>query len=83
MSWWVPLAFIAAALAGVGIALSLTAGRPRSGPAAETADMHGHGAPAKSRYRQDNDLTWNPAAFVTAAALVGAVVLIGVLIEVA
>jgi hypothetical protein len=83
MSWWVPLAFVAAGLAGVGIALSLTAGRPRSDPAAEATDSHGHGPPPKSRYRQDNDLVWNPAAFVTAAALIGAVVLIGVLLEVA
>ena len=83
MSWWVPLAFVAAGLAGVAIALSLTAGRPRSGAAAEPADADGHGPPPKSRYRQDNDLVWNPAAFVTAAALLGAVVLIGVLMEVA
>jgi hypothetical protein len=82
VSWWVPLAFIAAGLAGVGIALSLTAGRPRSGPAAEAAEAHGHGR-RKSRYRQDNDLVWNPAAFVAAGAIVGAVVLIGVLMEVA
>lgn len=78
-----PLAFVAAALAGVAIALSLTAGRPRSGPATAPSDAHGHGAPRKSRYRQDNDLVWNPAAFLTAACLLGAVVLIGVLIEVA
>lgn len=78
-----PLAFVAAALAGVAIALSLTAGRPRSGPATAPSDAHGHGAPRKSRYRQDNDLVWNPAAFFTAACLLGAVVLIGVLIEVA
>jgi hypothetical protein len=77
-----PLAFVAAGLAGVAIALSLTAGRPRTGPAAEPADAHGHGPPRKSRYRQDNDLVWNPAAFMAAAALIGAVVLIGVLIEV-
>lgn len=83
MSWWVPLAFIAAGLCGVAIALSLTTGRPRSDAAAEAADAHGHGGARKSRYRQDNDLVWNPAAFVTAAALIGAVVLIGVLIEVA
>jgi len=82
VSWWIPLAFVAAGLAGVAIALSLTAGRPRSGPATEPADAHGHGRPRKSRYRQDNDLVWNPAAFLTAAALIGAVVLIGVLIEV-
>ena len=77
-----PLAFVAAALAGVAIALSLTAGRPRSGPATEPSDGHGDGAPRKSRYRQDNDLVWNPAAFLTAACLIGSVVLIGVLIEV-
>lgn len=75
-----PLAFAAAALTGVAIALSLTAGRPRSGPATEPSD--GHGTSRKSRYRQDNDLVWNPAAFLTAACLIGAVVLIGVLIEV-
>jgi hypothetical protein len=78
-----PLAFVAAGLAGVAIALSLTAGRPRSGPAAEAADAHGHGGARKSRYRQDNDLVWNPGAFLAAAGLIGAVVLIGVLIEVA
>lgn len=82
MSWWVPLAFVAAGLAGVGIALSLTMGRPRSTPTAEPADEHAHGR-RKSRYHQDNDLTWNPVAFVTAAALIGVIVLIGVLIEVA
>ena len=82
MSWWVPLAFLAAALAGVGIALSLTAGRPRHDAAAEAGGGHGHGVRRKSRYRQDNDLVWNPSAFVAAAALIGTVVLIGVLIEV-
>lgn len=82
MSWWVPLAFLAAGLAGVGIALSLTAGRPRPDPTAEPADAHGHGRPLKSRYRQDNDLVWNPGAFVAAALLVGVVVLVGVLMEV-
>ncbi|HSE82553.1 MAG TPA: hypothetical protein VLA87_12835 [Gaiellaceae bacterium] len=83
MSWWIPLAFVAAGLAGVAIALSLTAGRPRSRPAAEAADGPGHGSARKSRYRQDNDLVWNPGAFMAAAGLIGAVVLIGVLIEVA
>jgi hypothetical protein len=83
VSWWVPLAFLAAGLAGVGIALSLTAGRPRHDPAAEAGGGHGHGVRRKSRYRQDNDLVWNPGAFVAAAALIGAVVLIGVLMEVA
>jgi hypothetical protein len=83
VSWWVPLAFIAAGLVGVAIALSLTAGRPRSDPAAAAADADAHGGRRKSRYRQDNDLVWNPGAFVGAAALIGFVVLIGVLIEVA
>ena len=81
MSWWVPLAFVAAGLVGVAIALSLTAGRPRTGAPAEVSDVHG--GPQKSRYRQDNDLVWNPGAFVAAAALIGVVVLIGVLMEVA
>ena len=81
MSWWVPLAFVAAGLLGVAIALSLTAGRPRTGAPAEVSDAHA--GPQKSRYRQDNDLVWNPGAFVAAAALIGVVVLIGVLMEVA
>ena len=79
MSWWVPLAFVGAGLAGLLIAWSLTAGRPRSDPAAQPVD--GHGAPRKSRYRQYNDLVWNPGAFVTAVGLVGVLVLIAVLIE--
>ncbi len=79
MSWWVPLAFVGAGLAGLLIAWSLTAGRPRSDPAAEPAS--GHGAPRKSRYRQDNDLVWNPVAFVTAVLLLGTPVLIAVLME--
>ena len=83
MSWWVPLAFVAAGLAGIGIALSLTAGRPRSDPAVQPADAHGHGRRRKSRYRQDNDLVWNPGAFLAAAAIVAFPVLIGVLMEVA
>ena len=78
-----PLAFAAAALVGVAIALSLLAGRSGSDATAEPADAHGHGAPRKSRYRQDNDVVWNPGAFLTAAALIGAVLLIAVLIEVA
>jgi len=49
MSWWVPLAFIAAGLAGVAIALSLTAGRPRSDPAAESSDAtEKNGKPRKA-----------------------------------
>lgn len=82
MSWWVPLVFAAAALAGLAIALSLTAGRPRSN-ASSPGPVEAHGAARKSRYRQDNDLVWNPGAFVTAAFLIGVVVLIAVLIEVA
>jgi hypothetical protein len=76
-----PLALVAAGLAGLAIALSLTAGRPRSDPAAHP--VHPHGARRKSRYRQDNDLVWNPGAFVAAVALIGLLVLVGVLIEVA
>ena len=81
MSWWVPLAFVAAGLVGVAIALSLTAGRPRTETPAEPSGTHG--GSRKSRYRQDNDLVWNPGAFVAAAGLIGVVVLIGVLVEVA
>jgi hypothetical protein len=79
VSWWVPLAFVAAGLAGLLIAWSLTAGRPRSDPAAQP--VHGHGAPRKSRYRQDNDLVWNPVAFITAFGLIGVLVLIAVLMK--
>jgi hypothetical protein len=80
MSWWVPLAFIAAAIIGVAIAFSLTAGRPpTSAAAAETYEPHGR---RKSRYEQDNELVWNPGAFVAAAALVGVLVLIAVVVEV-
>jgi hypothetical protein len=80
VSWWVPFAFAGAALAGLVLALSLTAGRPRSDSAAEP--VHAHGAPRKSRFRQDNDLVWNPGAFVTAVFLIGLIVVIAVLIEV-
>ena len=79
MSWWVALAFVGAALVGVVIALSLTAGRPRSRPEPEAAGAHG--ASRKSRYREDNDLVWNPAAFVTVACVVIALVVAAVLIE--
>ena len=75
-----PLALIAAGVVGLAIAFGLTAGRPRS-EAAQPAPVHG--APRKSRYRQDNDLVWNPSAFVAAIGLVGLLVLIAVLIEVA
>jgi len=81
VSWWVPLAFVGAGLAGLLIAWSLTAGRPRSDPAAQPVD--GHGAPRKSRYRQDNDLVWTPGACGTAVLLIGVLVLIAVLMEVA
>jgi len=81
MSWWMPLALVAAGLVGLVIAFGLTAGRPRSDPAAQPAPVHG--ARRKTRYRQDNDLVWNPSAFVAAIGLVGVLVLIAVLIEVA
>ena len=80
MSWWVPFAFVGAAIVGIVIAYSLTAGRPRASTAAPDAVPH-HGR-TKSRYEQDNELAWNPAAFVVAAALVAVLVLLGVLIEV-
>jgi hypothetical protein len=80
MSWWVPLAFVAAAIVGIAIAFSLTAGRPpASSAASEAYDPHRR---RKSRYEQDNQLVWNPGAFLAAAALVGALVLIAVLVEV-
>ncbi len=80
MSWWMPLVFVAAGLVGIALAWSLTTGRPRSDPAAQPVSAHGR--EVKSRYRQDNDLVWNPGAFLAAAALVGMLVLIAVLIEV-
>ena len=80
MSWWVPFAFVGAAVVGIVIAYSLTAGRPRaSSPAPEALPHHGR---RKSRYEQDNELVWNPGAFVAAITLVGVLVLAGVLIEV-
>ena len=81
MSWWMPLALVAGGLVGLAIAFGLTAGRPRSDPAAQPAPVHGQRR--KTRYRQDNDLVWNPSAFVAAIGLVGVLVLIAVLIEVA
>jgi hypothetical protein len=76
-----PLTLVAAGLVGLAIAFGLTAGRPRSDPAAQPAPVHG--TRRKSRYRQDNDLVWNPGAFIAAFGLVGLLVLIAVLIEVA
>jgi hydrogenase/urease accessory protein HupE len=80
MSWWVPFAFVGAAVIGLVIALSLTAGRPRGRAAAD--ELLQHPGRVKSRYEQDNELVWNPAAFVAAAALVGGLILLAVLIEV-
>jgi hypothetical protein len=80
MSWWVPFAFIGAAIVGIVIAFSLTAGRPRASAAAPEILPH-HGR-RKSRYEQDNELVWNPGAFVAAVALVGVLVLMAILIEV-
>jgi hypothetical protein len=39
------------------------------------------GGSRKSRYREDNDLVWNPAAFVAVACVVIALVVAAVLIE--
>jgi hypothetical protein len=80
VSWWVPIAFIAAAVIGVAIAFSLTAGRPRSPTAVPEAVPHG--ARRKSRFEQDNEVPWNPAAFVALIVAVAVLVGIGVLIEV-
>ena len=80
MSWWVPLAFVGAALVGLAIALSLTAGRPRTPETA--AENLPHGTRQRSRYMQDNAIPWNPAAFVALALVVGFFVLIAILIEV-
>jgi hypothetical protein len=81
VSWWVPFAFIGAAVVGIVIAYSLTAGRPRtSAPLPEA--LPEHGGRRKSRYEQDNDVPWNPAAFVAVIGAVAILVGIGVLIEV-
>jgi len=80
LSWWVPLAVVGAILAGVVIAMSLTAGRPRGRAAAE--EVFTHGDRPRSRYQEDNELVWNPAAFIAAAALLGGLVLVAVLIQV-
>jgi hypothetical protein len=81
MSWWVPFAFVGAGLVGVVIALSLTAGRPRGRAATEALPPHGGGR-TRSRYAEDNELVWNPGAFVAAVGLIGLLVLIAVMIEV-
>ena len=81
MSWWVPLAFLAATIIGVAIAFSLTAGRSGVRRSADELLPHGH-ARRKSRYQEDNELVWNPGAFVAAAGMIGLLVLIGVLVEV-
>jgi hypothetical protein len=82
MSWWVPLAFIGAGIVGIAIALSLASGRKRTAAHPQEAVSH-HGGRRRSRYEEDNELRWNPGAFVAAIALVGAVVLIAILIEAA
>ena len=79
MSWWVPLAFVGAGIVGIAIAYSLTAGRPRtSSPLAESAAEHGR---RKSRFEQDNELTWNRGAFVAVALLVAVLVGLALLIQ--
>ncbi len=79
MSWWIPLAFIGAALIGIVIAFSLTAGRPRASTARDVLPHHGR---RKSQYEEDNELAWNPGAFVAVAGMVGLLVLAAVLVEV-
>jgi hypothetical protein len=79
MSWWVPFAFVGAALLGILIALSLTAGRSRARATEQLVEPH-HGR-RKSRYEEDNQLVWNPSAFVAAAGLIGVLILIAILIE--
>lgn len=81
MSWWVPFAFVGAALVGLAIALSLTAGRPRGEAAAPELLPHEAGR-RKSRYEQDNEIPWNAAAFAWLVVVVGVVVLIAILVEV-
>ena len=77
MSWWVPLAFVGAGLAGIAIALSLTAGRPRTAPRPGSGPTATARRTRKSRYRAGQRAqVWNPGAFVAARGLVGVVVLI-------
>lgn len=79
MSWWVPLAFIGAAIVGILIAFSLTAGRARARAAEQFVEPHR--GRRRSRYEEDNELVWNPGAFVAAAGLIGVLIVIAVLIE--
>jgi hypothetical protein len=81
VSWWVPLAFVGAGIAGIAIALSLTSGRDgtRSQPSRAVPDS----GRRRSRYEEDNELRWNPAAFVAALGLVALVVLIAIVVEAA
>ena len=82
MSWWVPLAFIGAGIVGVAIALSLSSGRQRASSQPPEA-VPQHGGRRRSRYEEDNELRWNPAAFVAAIALIGLLVLVAVVAEAA
>jgi hypothetical protein len=82
VSWWVPFAFVGAAIVGIVIAFSLTAGRSRPGATVDELLPEAHGARRKSRYEQDNELVWNKGAFFALAALIGLLVLIAVLTEV-
>jgi hypothetical protein len=81
MSWWVPLAFVGAGIAGIVIALSLTAGR--HGTRSQPTQAVPHGGRRRSRYEEDNELRWNPGAFVAALGLVGVIVLIAIIVEAA
>ncbi len=67
---------------GVALAFSLTAGRPSARTTADDSVGHHGGARAKSRYEEDNELAWNPGAFVAVAGMVGLLVLAAVLVEV-
>ena len=81
MSWWVPFAFVGAAVVGLAIAYSLTAGRPR-GEAAATELLPHEAGRRKSRYEQDNDILWNAGAFVWLVVVFAVIVLVAILIEV-
>jgi hypothetical protein len=80
MSWWIPFAFIGAAILGILIAYSLTTGRSDARAAEQFVEPRR--GRRRSRYEEDNELVWNPAAFVAAAGLIGVLVLIGILIQV-
>jgi hypothetical protein len=81
VSWWVPLAFVGAGIAGIAIALSLTSGR--DGTRSRPSGAVPHGGRRRSRYEEDNELRWNPAAFVAVLGLVALLLLIAIVVEAA